>query len=378
MNKRCATCPTTACTLPRDAKMMKLTPSHEKKNIPGMRASLLFWTGLGLMCCGVGCSQRRPSPVAGDVDSTARTAAEVAKASPKHPTTNPVGPELVVADLHNVHALTPRLFAGSEPRTAAQFAALRKLGIKTIISVDGSRPAADLAEKFGFRYVHLPFGYDGVPRDRELEIGRAVRDLPGPFYIHCHHGQHRGPTGAVIAAMTCGGWTANEAVAALQVFGTSPHYSGLYESARDFKKPTPEELDGADASFPRIAKLDDLADVMVQIDHRWDHLKEARKANWSVPPDHPDIDPPPEALQLKELFREAHRPGGPAAKRPQDLQERLGKIEEQSTALETALRGGDKAVAFTAAAAIDQSCTQCHARYRDPALSTKKTEAIAR
>lgn len=146
------------------------------------------------------------------------------------PTTAPTpvslaGPELLVADLHHVHHLTSGIYCGSAPETDEEFIALGALGIKTILTVDGSKPNADLAGKHGLRYVHLPVGYDGITRQRELEIGRAVRDLPGPFYIHCHHGLHRGPTGAVVAAMTVAGWTPEQAVAALHAIGTSPALS---------------------------------------------------------------------------------------------------------------------------------------------------------
>ena len=285
------------------------------------------------------------------------------------PTTGPAGPELQVADLHSVHELTPRIYCGSEPETDAEFSALAALGIRTILSVDGSKPNADLAEKHGFRYVHLPVGYDGITRRRQLEIGRAVRDLPGPFYIHCHHGLHRGPTGAVVAAMTVDGWTPAQAVAALREIGTSPHYEGLYETARDFRKPSQSELDRADASFPRIARSVDLVDTMVQVDQRWDHLKAAHKAGWAVPKDFPDIDPPHEALILSELFREAHRPGGAAAGRPADLLTRLAEAESQAQTLEAALRRDDRFAADAAAKSLESSCTACHDRYRDPPLA---------
>jgi protein tyrosine phosphatase (PTP) superfamily phosphohydrolase (DUF442 family) len=301
--------------------------------------------------------------------STPATALPVVTTQPATaPTTaasSPIGPELKVADLHNVHALTPRLLCGSGPETDEEFKALAARGIKTVISVDGSKPNADIAEKYGLRYVHLPVGYDGISRERELEIGRAVRDLPGPFYIHCHHGQHRGPTGAVVAAMTTEGWTADQAIAALHVFGTSPHYAGLYATARDFRKPTAAELDGADASFPRIAPTTDYIDTMVEVEKHWAHIKAAQKAGWQTPADQPDLDPPHEALMLKELLRELQRPTGASATRPADLVERLGAAEQSAGHLEDALRAKDLAAADRGFNVMDESCTSCHSRYRD-------------
>src|SRR5437763_283879 len=59
------------------------------------------------------------------------------------------GPELQIADLHNVHHLTEKLYCGSGPEDEKQLKALAEFGIKTVISVDGAKPRADLAEKYG-------------------------------------------------------------------------------------------------------------------------------------------------------------------------------------------------------------------------------------
>src|SRR5262249_7822843 len=95
--------------------------------------------------------------------------------------------------LHNVFRVSDKLYSGSVPEGELGFRTLQALGIRTVISVDGARPDAATARRFGLRYVHLPFGYDGCPTARALEIIRAVRDLPGPIYLHCHHGKHRSP-----------------------------------------------------------------------------------------------------------------------------------------------------------------------------------------
>ena len=58
-----------------------------------------------------------------------------------------------------------------------------RLGVKTVISVDGAKPDVDLAKKHGMRYVHLPHGYDGVPDDRAKELAKAVR-RPGRPDLH--------------------------------------------------------------------------------------------------------------------------------------------------------------------------------------------------
>lgn len=54
----------------------------------------------------------------------------------------------------------------------AAFAELRELGVRTIIHVDGDTPDASAAERHGLRYVHLPHGYEGVPKARVAELAR--------------------------------------------------------------------------------------------------------------------------------------------------------------------------------------------------------------
>ena len=80
-----------------------------------------------------------------------------------------------IPGIHNAFQVTEKIYSGSQPEGDAAFAALQKLGVKTILSVDGSKPDVERAHKFGLRYVHLPFSYDGIPTNRvvELEIGRA-------------------------------------------------------------------------------------------------------------------------------------------------------------------------------------------------------------
>jgi hypothetical protein len=273
---------------------------------------------------------------------------------------------LELAGLHNVFRVTDRLYSGSSPEGDTGFEALQKLGVRTIVSVDGARPEVERARKFGLRYVHLPIGYDGVPRERALRIARAVRDLPGAVYIHCHHGKHRGPAAAAVVHLCldekC---TVAEAIADMRRAGTDPHYAGLYAAAEQIRRPTREELDHVSDSFPEVAQVPALALLMVEIDQRWDNLKRARAAGWKTPADHPDIDPPHEALQLREHFREAARVGT-AKDRPDDFRGKLADSEQAAGALEEALRvKSTPAAANKAFGVLRERCSQCHAHYRD-------------
>jgi hypothetical protein len=152
--------------------------------------------------------------------------------------------------------------------------------------------------------------------------------------------------------------------------GTDPHYTGLYAAPKDIRRPTPEELDRLPSDFPAVSQVAALAQVMVGVDERWEHLKQVRAAGWKVPVDHPDLDPAHEALQLAEHYREAARLPE-VKKRPEDFIHRLAEAEAGAKELERILRKGKDKGGVNAAMADEAyrragaACVSCHARYRD-------------
>jgi hypothetical protein len=150
--------------------------------------------------------------------------------------------------------------------------------------------------------------------------------------------------------------------------GTAPNYVGLWASAREFKKPTKEELDKADATFPSAVPISSLAAAMVSIDERWEHIRAIRAAAWSTPKESPDLDPPHEALMLREDFRELHR-AGETEKRPAGFLQKMAAAELSAQKLEDALRGKDTEKAQAAFEEIGKNCKSCHATYRDVPLA---------
>jgi protein tyrosine phosphatase (PTP) superfamily phosphohydrolase (DUF442 family) len=285
------------------------------------------------------------------------------------PRVAPGGKPIDLPGLHNVIHVTGKLYSGGSPEGDAGFASLKQLGVKTIISVDGARPDVARAKKAGMRYVHLPIGYDGVSQEQAIKLSKAVRDLPGPMYVHCHHGKHRSP-GAAAAILMCldPQCTVAQAVDVMKRAGTDPRYAGLYAAPRELKRPTTNDLDKLVVDFPESARIPALAEAMVQIDHRWENLTHIRKAGWGVPKDHPDLDPPHEALQLMEHYREMARLPE-ATHRPGDFMQWLTDGENAARTLEHALRRPtDERAIQTAETAYGRSrsvCSQCHAKYRD-------------
>lgn len=264
----------------------------------------------------------------------------------------------------NVFAVSPNVLSGGAPAGNRAFAALAHAGVRTIISVDGARPDVETAVKYGLRYVHAPIGYDGVPRRVTLTLARALNELPGTVYVHCHHGRHRSPA-AVAALMVCtGDWQPEQAIDFMKAAGTAPDYTGLYHDVRRMRPASDEEVAGADGSFPSIAPVGNLVGRMVAMEHRLDALKRCQAAGWNSPPDHPDVVPVHEALQMVELFRESLR-SPQIPDRPADYQIRMQAAESAATALCGALGQGDRGEADRALTSLEQTCTACHEKYRN-------------
>ena len=270
-----------------------------------------------------------------------------------------------VGHLHNTFAVTPRVYSGSVPEGEADFAALAQLGVKTVISVDGARPDIRAAKKHGLAYVHLPFGYDGIPTNRVADLALAMKNAAGPVYVHCHHGKHRGPAAVAMMCLAGEGWTTNQAEAWLRTAGTADEYAGLYRDVRGFVSPTAEFL----ASRPplmEVAKTSSVVEAMVAIDEHSDRLKAAQKTAWKEVPGLPDVRPSQEAALLWEHLRELGRHHDMAG-RPEDYRKLLAESEAVAAALRDELKKPtpDPLRADEGLKKVGQSCTACHKKFRN-------------
>lgn len=309
------------------------------------------WVGVVLAVVG-GCGQRAAPEF-------------VAEERPHQPT------KLAAEHLPNAYQIHPQVISGGLPEGEVAFAELAKLGVKTVVSVDGARPDVEGAKKHGLRYVHLPHGYDGIPALRARELAKAVRDLPGPVYIHCHHGKHRSPAAAAVACVAAGLVDPTNAELILRTAGTSENYRGLYQSVRAAKRIDGKVLDRLIAEFPETAAIPPLAEAMVALEHTHAHLKEIEAAGWKAPAKHPDLDPAHEALLLGEHYAEMLRLESVQGK-SEDFRRLLVEGEAAAKELEEGLlagAGGEKVSA--ALARINQGCVECHKTFRDVPLSEK-------
>lgn len=274
------------------------------------------------------------------------------------------------AELHNLMKVTGAIYCGGEPRGDDAMISLVGLGVKTVVSVDGARPDVETARKHGLRYIHIPIGYDGIDKKAGLALARLVRQADGPIYIHCHHGQHRGPAAAAIAGIASGAVLPGEqADAILHRAGVGKAYAGLWRDVENYRAP------GDDAAFPElreIAEVGSLAAAMAKIDRAYDHLMLFRGANGMAvdaaapdghPDGHPDLVAAQEAVLLKEGLRESAR--NLSGDFDERFKEWMVAAETSAGLLEQALKDRDTVGAGRHFQAVMASCKACHDRYRN-------------
>jgi hypothetical protein len=200
-----------------------------------------------------------------------------------------------------------------------------------------------------------------------LELAKAIRDLPKPIYVHCHHGKHRSPAAVAAACRTLGLITPEQALNTLKLAGTNPGFRGLFESVRQSHPTTDSILDSMKLDFHEISPVPPMAEMMVSIDLAMSELIAAKKKNW------PKWDKSAtDALMLKEHMVELGRIEESQA-RGKEFQLLLHESVLLSGSLESELRraydgqvtadSGTKSSSLLAR--VEDNCVRCHEQFRN-------------
>lgn len=265
-------------------------------------------------------------------------------------------------DVHRLLRLSDQLLTGAEPKTEASYAELARLGVRTIVNVDGATPKLEMAKKYGLEYVHIPIGYDGITAEQSAAMVHVMRDREGPFYFHCHHGRHRGPAAAAIALMESTGCSAEQGLEVLTEAGTSEGYPGLWRDVRNFESPP------AGTQLPElveIAHVGDFEGSMAKLDRTWDEMKLIQAAGFLSAADHPDLDPHNVARILRESLEHAQELSDPLLSVELLYHDEMDKALAGARELEAVLledRIEDAQAPFDV---VRQSCKACHVEFRD-------------
>ncbi len=159
----------------------------------------------------------------------------------------------------NFAEVNPKLYRGGQPNREGM-KALKKLGIGVVVDMRGSRNKNEAAavNEMGMEYFsipsHCPFPTD-KPYARFLTI---VQENPGKkVFVHCRLGDDR--TGMAVAAyrMADEGWSADEALEEMKIFGFSGIHHlicpGLSHYAKSFPKRLKTKPAFQDLKPPRAA-----------------------------------------------------------------------------------------------------------------------------
>lgn len=253
------------------------------------------------------------------------------------------------------------LYFGGEPGSNEAFAFLARLGIRTVVSVDGARPRVAEAEKCGLRYVHIPLGYDGVTSSAGMQLAALARNSQGPWYVHCHHGRHRGPAAAAVICLATEKMDVKGALDLMRRAGTSKKYVGLWRDVAAYVRP-PEHAD-----LPKlvpVSEVDALITCMVQLDRAFSHLKAMQRRQWQPLPDHPDITASREVLLLQEGYHEAVRSLMNAAPKQAELLDWMKESETAAIRLRKSLEGRQSDLADKQLEFLSIRCQRCHELHR--------------
>lgn len=271
--------------------------------------------------------------------------------------------------LPNCLEVVPGIYSGGQPDGLKGFEQLSRMGVQTVISVDGARPDVQLAEQFDLRYVHLPHGYDGIEKHHAITLAKAVAKFDGPIYIHCHHGKHRSPAAAVVACIGLGKITVEQGQQFLRDAGTSEHYKGLYRSVAEAEVFDEQLLRQIQVDLPSVSPPSQIVEAMVAIEKHFDALVRFDTNNWKPLPHHPDLDAAHESLLLMEQFTELLRNHDSHDEKHESLlrqsnqsSQELHELLIQSSQLANPsfdLKAGEHVNA------IQRNCRACHSQFRD-------------
>ena len=144
------------------------------------------------------------------------------------PATQPIlEPRNDLPGLPNFSQVSSGLYRGAQP-TAEGFRELRRMGIRTVISLRALHSDRADLEGTGLRYVRISCNAWHPEDEDVLKFLKLMRDPANhPVFVHCQHGADR--TGMMVAVYRIveQGWTIDEAMAELPRFGFHPIWTQI-------------------------------------------------------------------------------------------------------------------------------------------------------
>jgi tyrosine-protein phosphatase SIW14 len=145
--------------------------------------------------------------------------------------------------LPNFGQVTPNLFRGAQPERDG-YRTLQAMGVNIVVDMwGGNRSEQGAVGKLGMQYVSIPWHPDSPSDEIIARFLKVIEENPDKkFFVHCHAGVDR--TGMAIASyrMAKEGWSPDEAMKEMQLFGFSRFHHLRLPTLVRFEKDFPEHL----------------------------------------------------------------------------------------------------------------------------------------
>src|SRR3954471_18432344 len=170
------------------------------------------------------------------------------------PTQRSMGSRKHYVGLPNFGEVTPSLYRGGQPG-ADGLKALKNMGVTIVVDMRGGHSQHEQAavEKLGMEYVSIPW-HCPLPSDEPfVKFLKVIEKNPGKkIFVHCRLGDDR--TGMAVASyrMAAQGWSADEAMKEMELFGFRGVHHAICPGLASFEKKFPKELK-TNAAFAGLA-----------------------------------------------------------------------------------------------------------------------------
>jgi protein tyrosine/serine phosphatase len=148
------------------------------------------------------------------------------------------------AKISNFGQVNKNYYRGGQP-DAADFAALKQMGVKTIIDLqkDGMFQEASWAQNAGLQYFRIPLSSTRPANAEQTACFLKLVNDPAnwPVFVHCAGGRHRTGEMTAIYRINHDAWNADGAFAEMKQFGyyAFPNHGSLknyvYKYFQDFQ-----------------------------------------------------------------------------------------------------------------------------------------------
>lgn len=116
-----------------------------------------------------------------------------------------------VPGVQNCYQLDAKVYRAAQP-DAAGFAALKRLGIATVLNLRDLHDDTEAAQGTGLLLQRVEMEADDITIDQVVAALRLLRQAEGPVLIHCWHGSDRTGTVSAMYRIVFQNWSKEAAI----------------------------------------------------------------------------------------------------------------------------------------------------------------------